>query len=77
MLEKHPLDHYIDLSCLTFDEAKVILTQKLVDIAEVAQSNKIVPKPMDFVLTVKVMPSVYGVVEIVESMGIDCHNVER
>lgn len=32
----HPLDHYADLSCLTLEEARVILTQKLVDLAECA-----------------------------------------
>ena len=34
----HPLDHYVDLSCLSPQQAKVILTQKLVDLAETAQA---------------------------------------
>ena len=33
--EVHPLDHYSDLSCLTLEEARAIVMQKLIDEGEI------------------------------------------
>ena len=40
LFEVRPLDHFCDLSCLQLEEARVILTQKLVELAEHARAFK-------------------------------------
>ena len=77
----HPLDHYADLSGLALEEARGILTQKLVDLAECAQayptSNQM-HGPRDYVMTVKVPSAVHGVVDMVANeIGLDMHYVDR
>ena len=60
-LQIHPYDHYADLSCLSLNEARLILTKALADFSEQASKTQ-----WDFVLTIKIPNALINIVNLVE-----------